>query len=63
MDCPKCGSKFYCKDGKAQNRQRYLCKGCKYRYTVKRRYGVGSLSTRRQALELYLGGSWFSFHR
>jgi len=59
MDCPKCASKVYCKDGKAQGRQRYLCKGCKYRYTVKQRSGTGNLSTRRQALELYLEGLGF----
>lgn len=59
MDCPKCTSKVYCKDGKVQGRQRYLCKGCKYRYTVRQRYGTGSLSTRRQALELYLEGLGF----
>ena len=39
MDCPKCAGKVYFKDGKVQGRQRYLCKGCKYRYTVKQRYG------------------------
>jgi len=59
MDCPKCASKIYCKDGKVQCRQRYLCKGCKYRYTVKQRHGTGSLSTKRQALELYLEGLGF----
>ena len=59
MDCPKCSSKIYCKDGKAQGRQRYLCKECKYRYTVKQRSGTGDRTTRRQALELYLEGLGF----
>jgi len=34
MDCPKCGSTEYCKDGKIKERQRYKCKRCVYRYTV-----------------------------
>ena len=56
MDCPRCGGVDYCKDGIVQGRQRYLCKGCRYRYTVKQRSGVGSTAIRRQALELYLEG-------
>ena len=41
MDCPKCGGNVYCKDGIVQGRQRYLCKGCRYRYTVEQRSGTG----------------------
>ncbi len=59
MDCPKCGGKEYCKDGIVQGRQRYLCKGCRYRYTVERRTGVADETTKRQALELYLEGLGF----
>lgn len=59
MDCPKCSSAIYCKDGKVQGRQRYLCAGCKYRYTVKQRSGTGDTAIRRQALELYLEGLGF----
>ena len=59
MDCPRCASKEYCKDGKAQGGQRYLCRGGKYRYTVNQRSGTGSAATRRQALELYLEGLGF----
>jgi len=59
MDCPKCQSDVFCKDGRAHNRQRYLCKKCKYRYTVSQRSGTGNLSTKRHALELYLEGVGF----
>ncbi len=59
MDCPKCCSNSYCKDGKANGRQRYLCKECKYRYTLKQRSGTGNKAVRRQALELYLEGLGF----
>jgi len=59
MDCPKCSSKIYCKDGKVQGRQRYLCKECKYRYTVRPRSGTGDKTVRRQALELYWEGLGF----
>jgi len=59
MDCPKCGSSTYSKAGIVQGRQRYLCKGCQYRYTVARRSGTGDEATKRQALELYLEGLGF----
>ena len=59
MDCPKCNNSVYSKDGKVQGRQRYLCKKCKYRYTVKQRSGTGDKCVRRRALELYLEGLGF----
>ena len=59
MDCPKCGSKVFCKDGIVQGRQRYLCKGCRYPYTVEQRSGIGNKTIKRQALELYLEGLGF----
>ncbi len=59
MDCPKCGSKVHCKDGIVQGRQRYLCKDCRYRYTVEQRSDTGDKVTKRQALELYLEGLGF----
>lgn len=59
MDCPKCGSQTSCKDGIVQGRQRYLCKGCRYRYTVEQRAGTGDKAIKRQALELYLEGLGF----
>ncbi len=59
MDCPKCQSNVFCKNGRAHSRQRYLCKKCNYHYTVSQRFGTGNLSTKRQALELYLEGLGF----
>ena len=58
MDCcPKCKCKFFCKDGIVQNRQRYLCKDCQYRFTVER---VGKPEElKRDALILYLEGLGF----
>jgi transposase-like protein len=59
MNCPRCGSLNYCKDGKVNNRQRYLCKDCVYRYTVNQKSGVKSREVRRMALEMYLEGLGF----
>lgn len=59
MNCPKCKSTNYCKDGKALGRQRYLCRKCRYRYTVKRAKGRADEATKRQALQLYLEGLGF----
>ena len=56
MDCPKCKSTHYCKDGIVKGRQRYLCRGCQYRYTVMQRAGTADKAMKRQALELYLEG-------
>ena len=59
MDCPRCNSSKHCKDGVVQGRQRYLCKDCRYRYTVQHRSGVGDADTKRRALQLYLEGLGF----
>ena len=59
MDCPKCGGSVYCKDGIVQGRQRYLCKGCRYRYTVEQRAGTGDKAAKGHALEIYLEGLGF----
>ena len=59
MDCPKCGSERYCKDGFVNGRQRYQCKQCVYRYTVVRKSDIKSQGTRRMALEMYLEGLGF----
>ena len=59
MDCPKCGSDDYCKDGIVKKLQRYLCRNCHYRYTVTQRSGTADKATKRQALELYLEGLGF----
>jgi len=57
MDCPKCGSADCTKDGIVKARQRYGCKSCGFRHTVQHR-GI-SPGTKRQALQLYLGGLGF----
>jgi len=59
VDCPKCGSGERCKDGIVKGRQRYLCKACRYRYTVERRAGTADAAIKRQALQLYLEGLGF----
>ena len=59
MNCPKCSKGSNNKDGLIKGRQRYLCKGCNYRYTVEQRSGTGDKATKRQALELYLEGLGF----
>jgi transposase len=56
-NCPKCQSGTCVKDGIVQGRQRYRCKDCGYRHTVKER-GLGA-DKKRQALELYLEGLGF----
>ncbi len=57
MNCPKCQSADYIKNGLANNRQRYLCKRCKYTYTVLER--GKSKEIRKAALILYLEGLGF----
>ena len=52
--CPKCAIAGCTKDGIVNGRQRYKCKSCGYRHTVKHR-GM-SADIKRQALVLYLEG-------
>ena len=59
MDCPKCGSDHYVKDGIANRRQRYKCKKCDCRYTVKRRSSKIPDSIKCFALQPYLEGLGF----
>ena len=59
MDCPKCNSTAYHKDGIVQGRQRYKCKQCNYHYTVERKSDVRPPETRRLALQMYLEGLGF----
>jgi transposase-like protein len=44
---------------KIKGRQRYKCKRCNYRYTVKIKSTAKSKDIKRQALELYLEGLGF----
>jgi transposase-like protein len=59
MDCTRCGSTNYCKDGIVKGRQRYKCAICNYRYTVAQKSDVKSVSTKRMAFEMYLEGLGF----
>ena len=53
--CPKCECASYVKNGKAQGRQRYKCKGCGCNFTQAHRHGVPRL-VKMFALLLYLSG-------
>jgi Transposase and inactivated derivatives len=56
-NCPKCASTNFCKDGIVKGKQRYLCKQCKYRFTVET---IGKPNkVKRDALLLYLEGLGF----
>lgn len=57
MKCPKCQSQNYVKDGIVKGKQRFLCKECKYRYTVE--YKGKPIEIKRMALHLYLEGLGF----
>jgi transposase-like protein len=59
MNCPRCGSLNYRKDGFVNSLQRYECKECHYHYTVAKKSDVKSAATRHKALELYLEGLGF----
>jgi transposase-like protein len=59
MDCPRCGSGEYVKDGIVKERQRYQCKHCKYRYTVQQRSNERSADVRQLAIDMYLEGLGF----
>lgn len=56
-NCPKCKSTNIRKDGIVKEKQRYLCKNCKYHFTVEHR-GKGE-DIKRNALILYLEGLGF----
>ncbi len=56
-NCPNCKSTNFRKDGIVKQKQRYLCKACKYRFTVEH---IGkSNKHKRDALILYLEGLGF----
>jgi transposase-like protein len=59
MDCPKCKSSHYVKDGLVRGKQRHKCKDCHYHYTVERKSDVKTPEIRRLALEMYLEGLGF----
>ena len=57
MNCPKCKSDHFVKDGIVKCRQRYLCRKCNYRYTVP--FKGKSIDIKKFALVLYLEGLGF----
>jgi len=59
MNCPRCSSTNYCKDGIVKYRPRYKCRDCCFHCTVKKKSDVKSVDTGRMAFEMYLEGSGF----
>jgi len=59
MNCPKCNSSTYKKNGTVNGRQRYKCNVCGYNYSVEIKSTAFSTSVKRQALQLYLEGLGF----
>lgn len=58
-ECPRCHSKSIRLNGKARQKQRYLCKYCHYNFTVATLERGFSQETRDQALELHRQGMSF----
>jgi len=59
MNCPRCKSSNYKKNGRVDGRQRYKCHDCGYNYSVEIKSTASSTSVKRQALQLYLEGLGF----
>ena len=59
MNCPKCKSSSFVKNGSVAGRQRYKCKDCGYNYTVEQKSDIKSKETKRLALSMYLEGLGF----
>jgi len=55
MKCPRCKSEKFVKAGKKLNRQRYLCKNCRYWFTRFTSRGKPS-AVKKLALHMYLEG-------
>ncbi len=55
--CPKCLHEVCVKDGIVKGKQRYKCKKCNYRHTVRQK--GATRAQKRAALELYLEGLGF----
>ena len=59
-NCPKCSHNHIVKDGLIKGKQRYQCKSCIYRFTVKEKSSkIASVSTKKIALQMYLEGLGF----
>ena len=59
MQCPKCKTERFVKDGIVKSKQRYKCKACNFRYTVIQKSTGKPLHLKRFALQLYLEGLGF----
>ena len=59
MNCPRCHSSNYTKNGLACGRQRYKFHDCGYNYSVEIKSNAFPISVKRQALQLYLEGLGF----
>jgi len=59
MDCPKCKSSNWIKNGFVNEIQRYKCKECAYNYTVIQKSTAKSASERHLGLKMYLEGLGF----
>lgn len=55
MQCPKCKSENYVKNGMARNKQRFLCKNCHYQFLEESK-DEESKNLQRNALLLFLHG-------
>ena len=58
MNCPKCKSEGYVKNGHALGKQRYKCKACGCGFTQSHKRGA-TFEIKLQALRLYLEGMGF----
>lgn len=56
MNCPKCNSTSYSKNGVVNGLQRFKCKSCSYNFTVKQKSSSVDPNKKRIALILYLEG-------
>jgi transposase-like protein len=60
MQCPRCKSESYYKNGFMKGAQRYKCKECKYSYTKNTtKRGYDNIELKREVLRYYLEGIGF----
>jgi transposase-like protein len=60
MNCPRCKSESYYKNGFMKGSQRYKCKSCKYSYTKNTtKRGYDDIELKREVLRYYLEGIGF----
>jgi len=59
MDCPKCKSSNWIRNGFVNEIQRYKCKECAYNYTVVQKSTAKPASERQLGLAMYLEGLGF----